>query len=448
MRFYGLDDYFQTLSRSLRIDVETLRFRVVDISAAILALHDAGRLPVSQGERQDTADGLHRLMVDLTLLMPYRAGLHETTVAAAATDYARNRGYELRLPDRGRGLTQIIQTESLPPRDIKRALYDALHAVPGSARTFPENFQGISVCISHAVSDPSPELVGVTAYLSREIGHHLRSLGAQVRAPVTHELVAGDGRTHRGKVVGERPRRTGETFTRSIDRLSNSHVLIVISEPRSQGSCVEREWAMRLRIPVVELRLDRCVHPHQDGPGRVRTFDVDVRRPRVALDAIWAHLDYMRPVLRDQVAVHRAYEMKNEAPLTYLRTAWKALHTQERANVTRITELSPAYVEALLSNGVALELASLTQRQQLETVMGVPTSLSLAGWIPRLSERDRATVAEAGVGLGLTGVELVAAVSLAEDQLARSKMRANHITRAQAQAQMVEALAAFRGQWR
>jgi hypothetical protein len=320
--------------------------------------------------------------------------------------------------------------------------------VPGSARTFPENFRGISVCISHAVSDPSPELVGVTAYLIHEIDRHLRSLGALVRAPSTHQLVAGDGRTHRGKVAGERSRRTRETFTRSIDRLSRSHLLIVISEPRSQGSCVEREWAMRLRIPVVELRLDPCLHPHQDGPGRIRTFDVDICRPRVALEALRAQLDYMRPVLRDQVAVHRAYEMKNEAPLTYLRTAWRALSVQERANVTRITELSPAYVEALMLNGVALELASLTQRQQLETVMGVPTTLSLAGWVPRLSERDRATLAEAGVMLGLAGVELVGAVSLAEDQLARSKMRASHITVAQAQAQIREAVSVLRGQGR
>lgn len=178
---------------------------------------------------------------------------------------------------------------------------------------------------------------------------------------------------------------------------------------------------MRLAIPVIELRFDRAVAPHQDGPERVNKIQVDVASSDLAIEEFRGLLDRMRPIILDQVALAGAFSIKNERLLRQLRDSWRTLRAEQRERVKATTQMSTAYIEGLLHNGRSLELATEFQRRQLELVLGVQRDLEVSP--PRLNELQQRLLATAGEEAGLQGFALLVAVSQAELRLAGGRRR-------------------------
>lgn len=440
MRDYELHEWLETMGRAAKVDQQTLRLRLVDMTAAIMCLRASGGPPVSDDPAADTAEKAFRLLQALVFLRPYTGRYWDLAAAAAARDYAAKRGFRLRLQDRGVPLVHEIEADDLDPTDMKRAIRQALTV---SAPSLPPDsdrpLRGAVATLSRAVSNPTASLEGVTDYLERGVDKHLRQHGAQVRLPVPCQHIAQDGRRGGRRRGGAKAARTSELMTLSIERLARSHVLALLGDPQGQGSCVEREWALRLGIPVVELKLHGAVSPHQDGPGRVRTIHVDLDRPQAALAEFEALVVRLAPEIRDCAASARAFAIKNENDLAHLRAAWRSLRAAARDRVSATTGMSRAYIEGLLSGPVALELASEFQRHQLELVLYAPKAQPAT--TPFLSYRDLELLGAATKAAGLTGPAAAHALEHARGSLHRTRQRGGVADPAEARALIRDAIA-------
>jgi hypothetical protein len=233
VRYYSLADWLQTLEKLTGADHETLKTKLVDMTAAIMALRSAGGLADEDDEPSDVADAICRLLVHMVGLRPFRGGGPDAVAAATAIAYARNRGYTLNLPERGLPLVQCIQTQSLGLPHVERAVRRGLlRDVPEKHVKLPKGLRTASACLSFAVSNPSPELMPVTGRLCDAIEGILRRQGAQVHSPYPREHISATGMRGGARVASGRPARTHELFTRSIQRLTQSHVLVIVADPR------------------------------------------------------------------------------------------------------------------------------------------------------------------------------------------------------------------------
>lgn len=432
MRFYGLDDFLRTLSRGASVDVETLRMGQVDIDAAILALATGGGPPTASDDRTDTSEKLFRLIQALVVMRPYNAGQHDAVAADAARDYAKARGYRLDLPDRGVTLANLIAADDVSPAQARRALRKGLVVVGSPVKSSQRPLRSAAATLSRAVSNPSENLRTISDYLARRADRIMIDQGLQVRRPVPRQHVSNVGERD-GLDRGERASaaRTGVLLQESIARTCASDLVTILDDPQGQGSCVEREWALRLPIPVIELRLHRTISPHQDGSGRVWSITVDHGRPQAAVAQFELALRRMTPAILDHVAYRQAVEIKNEATLAYLRASWNTLSSEERDRASEVTGMSRPYIEGLLSSTMALELASERQRRALELVLSVHRPSASTHPISRAELELLGTV---GASLGLSGPRLLLATEGARGHLQRSRRRPGHLDAVQARA--------------
>lgn len=441
MRYYGYRDWILTLSRTLRIDSETLELKLVDPTAAILALRAGGGPPVhGLGSIQDIADGVYRLLIHMSVLRPYRGGQFERAVLATIEDYTRARGFELSLGPQALNFIAQVDAQRLGSDEIKRSLRAGL--VAADSRLIRRSDRAIVASISHSITDPSRELVGPTRYLVRELRGYLAKAGYTIKAPAPLPRLTRAGRIEHCDAEAEdsTPISTSHILTRSIDRVSSSHLALLVSDPRSHGVPVEREWALRLRIPILELRLSRRTHPHQDGPGRVRVVDVNPSRPQHALNRVRDQIAAIAWDVEDQLGCADAFEIKNGVALRRLRAAWETKDDRRRDSIANTLGMSRPYIEGLLSNSTALELASESQRRGLELLLQVPGT-SVGPAYARCSEHDLMLLGEAASREGLSGSELIRVVLRAEAGLTKSRLRRKRLDLADARRAILAALA-------
>lgn len=216
-------------------------------------------------------------------------------------------------------------------------------------------------------------------------------------------------------------------------------MVFIIMDPRSQGSSVEREWALRCRIPVFELELSEAVHPHAEAPEGVTSFPVDPTRAGEALDQCLRATEQRVWEISDSVAAGNGYRLKNEDALGALRTAWAVPTNDDKNRIAKTLGMSRAYIDGLLSNHKALELASDQQRSGLESYLNVPSTRALPspGALTRFELR---TLTDAGTRAGLDGLALVEAVQGAGQLWRRSNSRAVLRTAAEADESIAAAL--------
>lgn len=422
MRDYGLAEWLATTGRAGRVDQETLRLNLVDMTAAIICLRAAGGPPVAGDPASDTAEKAFRLLQAQVRLRPYSGQYHDVAAAAVTRDYAAKRGFALSLADHGVPLFHMIEADDLEPSQVTRIIGKALTPLPGGVpSTGDRPLRGTTAFVSRAISNPTPGLKVVTGYLERGVDRRLRRTGGQVRLPIPRQHISGDGRRGGSPRDGARAARTSELMTLSIERLAHCHLLTILGDPQGEGSNVEREWALRLRIPVIELRLHGGISPHQDGPGRVRTIGVDLARPQTALAQFDDAVGHLTPSILDCAAAAKAFEIRNENDLAHLRAAWNSLRSPARDRVSVLTGMSRAYIEGLLSGPVALELASDFQRRQLELLLYAPRAAGIS--CSYLGYRDLELLGAAIEKLGLTGPPAAHALEHARAQLFRTRLR-------------------------
>ena len=407
MRYYDLNDLLNTWAQEFPQDRETLRLQTVDLSAAIIALREAGGAPTSSNLARDTADGLYRLMVNMTVLAPFRGALNDRAAAASARQYARNRGFELRLNDGGLELAQVVEADGLDPADICRAYMQALRPT-GEPPRCPDDLAGATVSISHAVSDPSPQLKGLVSVMRTGIAAVTRQLGGQVRLP--------------SQIAAHNVASARKSFTASVQRVLDAGILVVIGDPKGQGCAVEREWALRLGIHIIEFVTGPAIHPHRDGPERVTTIPVDPRRPEQATQALREKLREFAWAAQDQTAAARSYEVKNSEELAHLRGVWAGLSNRRQRALAGRVHMSGPYIEGLLHSGLGLELASEEQRRALELMLHLPAHRRVVA-PRRLTSRDEDLIADETERLRLSHRDTFRVAAHVEHQLAKSRLR-------------------------
>jgi hypothetical protein len=426
MRHFGYQDWLETVSHDRQIGINDLTLKFVDPIAAIMALRSAGGPPTSDDELTDVANGLGELLIWLTRLRPFRNNFHDRATLAAGRKYAQNRGYELNLRGNGLDLIEQIDVCGLDRCDIRRSLVGALRRFGPTARRSgqQQELHAAKASIARAISDPTPELIQVTHYIDKRIEELLIGRGVQVLTPSPKNRIANDGsRWHAGTAAESSEEATTEDlFVGSMKRVSSADVLVIIADPKSAGVHVEREWALRLGIPIVELRLSRTPHPHQDGPARVVTIDVDKKRPHLAVRAFEQALDDHIWAVLDQKADAAAHEIKNADAIAQLRTSWSSLMTADQRCVAKILQMSRGYISGLLHNGLSLELASDRQRRGLEVALQVGNTRGSA-CDRRMSDLEIELLSMAGDDLGLSGVRLVRAVVLAHEGLVKPRLK-------------------------
>jgi len=406
MRHFDLNDLLDTWSTELGIDRETLRLQIVDLSRAIVVLREAGGRPTSLDDAEDTADALYRLVLNMTLLAPFRGRMNDQAAAAAARRYARNRGYDLRLRDGGENLAQIVEGDGLDPVDIRRAYRTALHP-NGLPVRCPEDLTGTFTAISHAMSEPSPDLRGVCSVLRDGANAAARALGAQVLLP--HER---EGRDDEDETL----------FTESIERVLDSQLRIIIGDPKSQGCAVEREWSFRLGIPVIEFIFGTAMHPHRDGPDRLIPIHVDIENPQAAVDELRLKLAGFAWAAQDQRAVAASYEIKNAEELAHVRGTWDGLDDKQKRALASRARMSVPYITGLLHSGHGLELASDEQRRALELALKLHNH-RLAAMPRRLGKRDMDLIGDACAKRGVSPRDSLEIAARIEADLAQSRVR-------------------------
>ena len=401
------------------------RLVLSDKTAAIVALREAGGPPVDEDEKVDVAGGIYRLMINLLELQPYRGNRGDAVAAAAARDYALNRGYELGLRDGGLELAQIAEADALSPQDIKLALLKALR--PGTSPAIcPPDLVGTTLCVSHAVSDPTPELVRTIKYLRAGIEDVASGLGARISFPRPRACISRDGRRHNPEFSDfaspEDVARSDVLFTESLIRVGGGHIVVIIGDPRGQGSAVEREWSLRLGIQVIELMNDQSVHPHQDGPGRVCTIHVRSNNLDRTIADLERSLSELSWAAQDQRAVAEAYEIKNAEELIHVRNAWHALDERQKLQTAARARMSVPYINGILSAGLALELASNEQRRTLELVLKQPPHRLEIQPI-RPGDRDMQLIGNAAKIRKLEGYDFIRVYEYICQDIGKSRLR-------------------------
>ena len=424
MRYYGLSDLLTTASQVTGIDVPTLRSRHVDLDRAILALRAGGGRPVSAVPHEDVAQGCYRLIRQLLQIKPYRGHGGDRLALEATIAYAAARGFVL---DLGLGCMHFVQEvciDGLGEEEALRALRGGLTQRRGTSKSPASDERllvGCRVALSMAVSDPSPDLARISRYLRMGLERWIERHGGTLLVPRPQHR-----RTSRGERVDvpfvEDPSElvtTEDIFTRSVDRLTGTHAQIILADPRSSGSAVEREWALRCGKPVFELNMSLRVHPHSDAPPAVTPILIDLHRPTETLHAMCAALRDKAWQLQDARAGAEALGVKNSEELQQLRVAWDALSNEEQVGLTQLAHMSRPYIRGLLSNTSALELASRAQRTALAALLAVAAGRGPAA-PAGLSEFETRLLVAAGERMGLAGLDLVATVQIAGDQLRKT----------------------------
>lgn len=426
MRHFGYQDWLATVSRDRQISINDLTLKFVDPIAAMMALRSAGGPPTSEDELTDVANGLSELLIWLTRLRPFRNNFHDRATLAAGRKYAQNRGCELTLPGNGLDLIEQIDVCRLDRCDIRRSLLGALKGSRPIAKRSGERreLRGARASIARAISDPTPELIRVTDYIDKRIEKLLIGRGAQVLSPSPRNRIANDGSRWQSGATAEsfEEATTEDLFVGSMKRVSSADVLIIIADPKSAGVHVEREWALRLGIPIMELRMNPTPHPHQDGPARIVTIDVDEKRPQLAVRAFEQALDDHLWAVLDQNADAAAHEIKNADALAQLRTSWSSLTAADQRVVASILQMSRGYIRGLLHNGLSLELASDRQRRGLDVALQVGNTRG-STCDRRMSDLEIELLSTAGDDLGLSGARLVRAVALAHEGLVKPRLK-------------------------
>lgn len=442
MRYFDYRAWVQTYSRTLYTDPETLHLKLADPDAVLLALRAAGGQPVSDDDAQDTAEAAFRLLQHLTLIPPVIVRRREAAAYAATVQLAANRGWKLRLANDGAQLMAAMEADA-DPEPLIRAIRHAMTPSPQTKIDFQEKLRGVTVCLSHAVTNPTPELEAITDFLTRKVSKNLRAAGAQVLQPDPVDHVGGDNRRDRRWRSKGRARsaRTHEILTRSLQRISRAHVLVLISDPRSQGCVVEREWALRRGIPIIELPLHDGLHPHQDGPNCIWTVPVNLTTPQDALELLDGKIAEVMWAIRDQVAISESIARMNEVLHARLRGSWETLNARQRNRIARSARMSRPFIEGILYSPNALELTSALQLRGLQLLLEVPREVRST---PVLSDHQMKLLGDAADAQGLRGGELLRTVHVAELALAQSNLRGRLTEPAQAQALISDAIRRLR----
>jgi hypothetical protein len=426
MRHFGYQDWLETVSNDRQISINDLTLKFVDPIAAIMALRSTGGPSTSADELTDVANGLGELLIWLTRLRPFRSNFHDRATLAAGKKYAINRGYILDLRGNGLDLVEQIDACGLGRDDIRRSLVGGLSKLrPNiSEGAGTRELRGSKATVARAISDPTPELIQVTSYIIKRIEGLVIGRGAQVLSPSPKNRIANDGSRWQAGSGAEsfEEATTEDLFVGSMKRVSSADLLIIIADPKSAGVHVEREWALRLGIPIIELRLNRTPHPHQDGPARIITIDVDKTRPQLAVRAFEQALGANTWAVLDQKADAAAHELKNSDALAQLRTSWSALGADDQRGVANILQMSRGYINGLLQNGLSLELASDRQRRGLDVALHVGNTRG-STCDRRMSELEIELLSFAGDELGLRGSRLVRTVVLAHEGLLKPRRK-------------------------
>ena len=427
MRYLPYLAWLHAVEHATGIDVETLKAKHVEPVAAINALRTGGGQPQSAVLKEDVTLGVVRLLVNMVLLAPFKGFADDRVAYETARAYAARRGFELDLGPRGMQLVTELSHGKLGVDEVTRAVRSGLNQRGNPSTRVRFNLQGIRACLSFSVTDRSDSLTAATETLEAELSKGLRRHGARVLGPVPQHrtTAAGEqvqlGHAHQGR-GGARRISTGAIMTRSINRVTSSQVLIIIKDPRGDGSRVEREWALRCRIPIIELAFSPNVHPHSDAP-RVPRIQVDAKRPGLALDRCFRLITSREWEYRDAQACSEAYEIKNELPLKQLRAGWRAQSGTDRDAISDTLGMSRPYMEGLLSNGVAIELASDQQLSGLQSMLGVANTRALA--TPGVLSTDETRwLTGAAERAGLGGYPMVRAVQTAGQHWRTSYQRA------------------------